>query len=140
MVAKRTLREIRRMSAFTNMILDSAKRLGAGNDRHTVFMQILQRSPEHKALPDWRKAYLQGYAEGASAILALDSAGLIPAAASDQAPEPGPAPAPAKARARQQRLMSLPEAAPAPVSDDIDDAKALAWLARMMQRAATEAR
>lgn len=120
--AKRTQREIRRMAAMTRLILESAKKLGPGSDRHVPFMQALQRLKEYKTLPSWRRAYVQGYAEGASAVLALIDAGVIAVqipAPTPAAPEPEPRPA---ARARVMKRLpdvgsvppaALPEA-PAP--------------------------
>lgn len=109
--AKRTQREIRRMAAATRLILESAKKLGPGSDRHVSFMGTLQRLREYKTLPSWRRAYVQGYAEGASAILALLAAGAInlPEAVIVEAKAPAERPA-----ARARVMKQLPDVGSVP--------------------------
>lgn len=114
--AKRTQREIRRMAAMTRLILENAKKLGPGSDRHVPFMAALQRLREYKTLPSWRRAYVQGYAEGASAVLALIAAGVItiPAAIPDAVlVEDKPRPS-ARPPARERIMKRLPDVGSVP--------------------------
>lgn len=147
------------MSELTAVVLDEAQRLGPGHARHTVFMAALKRMKEFKLLPDWRKAYLQGYAEGAAAILSMDAAGILPAPKQKKArPSAPPPPAPepeieapeaelefepaylkpaAKPRVRTRLVTStMPEEVPVPPAPDADDAKHVAWFMRMLKAAA----
>ena len=119
---------------MTRLVLETAKKLGPGSDRHVSFMGALQRLREYKTLPSWRRAYVQGYAEGASAILALIDAGVInfPTGPVPEAVVVEPKPA---ARARVMKKLpdvgsvpppALPAAlAPGPVATPAEDAHAL---------------
>lgn len=156
MPAKRTLREIRRTAELITVIVAAAKRLGPGPGRHRPFMDLIQKTKEFKALPSWRKNYLQGYAEGMSAALAMAAAGQIsitaeiePVAAprapvSKPAPAPAPAPkavlapkAPVAARARVMKQLTAPaEIEPlAALTTNPEQAQALAFLSQLLQMA-----
>lgn len=137
MVAKRTVREIRRMSELTAMIFETAKRLGPGSGRHTPLMSAVSRLAEFKMLPSWRRMYLQGYAEGASAMLELSAAGAFAAPVVEHEIEK------VEKHERLPPRMHRPKARAVLTPDGVGtgaepeiDAKAVAWLLKALQKVA----
>lgn len=109
MPAKRTVREIKRQNQVLTMILDTSKRLGPGQNRIAQFNAAMKKVKEYTSLPSWRRAYVTGYAEGASAILALVDAGaIVPGGVRVTEPAPAPVHVQVKPAARAMKVLTAP--------------------------------